>query len=95
MENLLDGMSSAKLITILDLVRGYWQVPMEPASQAKIAFSTDFGKYKFMVMPFGLVGAPAAFQRLLNKFFGNLHGKVAVYMDDLAIYSETWEDNLL
>ena len=68
---------------------------MEPTSQAKTAFSTDFGKYKFMVMPFGLVGAPAAFQRLMNKLIGNLHGKVAVYMDDLAIVSETWEDHLL
>ena len=94
-EDLLDGMSSAKFITILDLARGYWQVPMEPASRGKTAFSTDFGKYEFMVMPFGLVGAPATFQRLMNELFGDLHGKVAVYMDDLAIYSETWEDHLL
>ena len=61
----------------------------------KTAFSTDFGKYEFMVMPFGLVGAPATFQRLMNELFGDLHGKVAVYMDDLAIYSETLEDRLL
>ena len=94
-EDLLNGMSSAKFITILDLARGYWQVPMEPASRAKTAFSTDFGKYEFMVMPFGLVGVPATFQRHMNELFGDLHGKVAVYMDDLAIYSETWEDHLL
>ena len=94
-EDLLDGMSSAKFITILDLASGYWQVPMEPASRVKTAFSTDFGKYEFMVMPFGVVGAPATFQRLMNELFGDLHGKVAVYMDDLAIYSETWEDHLL
>ena len=68
---------------------------MEPASRAKTAFSTDFGKYDFMVMPFGLVGGPATFQRLTNELFGDLHGKVAVYMDDLAIYSETWGDHLL
>ena len=92
-EDLLDGMSSAKFITILDLARGYWQVPMEPASRVKTAFSTDFGKYEFMVMPFGLVGVPATFQRPMNELFGDLHGKVAVYMDDLAIYSETWEDH--
>ena len=94
-EDLLDGMSSAKFIMILDLARGYWQVPMEPASLAKTAFSTDFGEYEFMVMAFGLVGAPATFQRLTNELFSDLHGKVVVYMDDLAIYSETWEDHLL
>ena len=94
-EDLLDGMSSAKFMTILDLARGYWQVLMESASRAKTAFSTDFGKYEFIVMPFGLVRAPATFQRLMNVLFGDLHGKVAVYMDDLAIYSEMWEDHLL
>ena len=31
----------------------------------------------------------------MNELFGDLHGKVAVYMDDLAINSETWEDHLL
>ena len=77
-----------KFITILDLARGYWQVPMEPASHVKTAFSTNLGEYEFMVMPFGLVGVPATFQRLMNELFGDLHGKVAVYMNDLAIYSE-------
>ena len=87
-------MLSAKFITTLDLAKGYWQVPMDPASREKTAFSTDFGKYEFRVMPFGLVGAPATFQRLVNKLFGDLHGKVAAYMDDLAIYSTTWEDHI-
>ena len=67
---------------------------MDPASREKTAFSTDFGKYEFRVMPFGLVGAPATFQRLMNELFGDLHGKVAAYMDDLAIYSTTWEDHI-
>ena len=92
--DLLDGMSSAKFIRTLDLARGYWQVPMDPASREKTAFSMDFGKYEFRVMPFGLVGASATFQRLMNELFGDLHGKVAAYMDDLAIYSTTWEDHI-
>ena len=93
-DDLLDGRSSAKFITTLDLARGYWQVPMDPASREKTPFSTDFGKYEFRVMPFGLVGAPATFQRLMNELFGDRHGKVATYMDDLAIYSMTWEDHI-
>ncbi len=48
-DDLLDGMSSAKFITTLDLARGYWQVPMDPASREKTAFSTDFRKYEFRV----------------------------------------------
>ena len=67
---------------------------MDPASREKMAFSTDFRKYEFRVMPFGLVGAPATFQRLMNELIGDLHGKVAAYMDDLAIYSTAWEDHI-
>ena len=93
-DDLLDGMSSAKFIRTLDLARGYCQVPMDPASREKTTFSMNFGKYEFRVMPFGLVGAPATFQRLINELFGDLHGKVAAYMDDLAIYSMTWEDHI-
>ena len=88
-DDLLDGMSSAKFITTLDLARRYWQVLVDPASREKTAFSTNFGKYEFWIMPFGMVGVPATFQRLMNELFGDLHGKVAAYMDDLAIYSTT------
>ena len=93
-DDLLDGMSSAKFITTLDLARGYWQVSMDPASRERTAFSTDFVKYEFRVMPFGLVGAPTTFQRLMNELFVDLYGMVAAYMDDLAIYSMTLEDHI-
>ena len=64
-DDLLDWMSSAKFITTFNLARGYWQVPIDPASREKTTFSMDFEKYEFRVMPFGLVGAPATFQRLM------------------------------
>lgn len=42
-------------------------VPVAPDSVDKTAFITEFGKYNFTVMPFGLVGAPAVFQCLMNR----------------------------
>ena len=40
-------------------------------------------------MPFGLQGAPATFQRLMDRV---VHGLVftAAYLDDLIVFSETW-----
>ena len=55
---------------------------------------TPRGKYQFKVMPFGLVGAPEIFQRMMNAILGYLTAYVAAYMDDVVIYSSTWQDHL-
>lgn len=88
-EDLLDGLAGAKFITTLDLTKGYWQVPVVEESREKTAFTTPFGKYQFSVMPFGLVGAPATFQRFMNSLFGDLAAFLSSYIDDLAIFSTT------
>ena len=67
---------------------------MEEGLREKTAFTTPFGKYQFSVMPFGLVGAPATFQRLMNSLVGDLSSHVGDYIDDLVIFSKTWEDHL-
>lgn len=58
-DELLEKIGSAAYITTLDLCKGYWQVPLEPASRPYTAFGTPAGLFHFTVMPFGLHGAPA------------------------------------
>src|SRR5215213_10866117 len=68
---------------------GYWQVAMNEKDIEKTAFVTPYGLYEFLVMPFGLSYAPGTFQRLMNNvlhdFIGNF---VAVYLDDVIVYSK-------
>ena len=92
-EDLIDDLASATYITTLDLTKGYWQVPVEETSRDKTAFVTPFGKYEFTVMPFGLMGAPATFQRMMNDIFGDASNHVAAYID--VIFSRNWEEHLL
>ena len=60
-EELIDTVGPAKVISTLDLVKGYWQIPMDERSRDKTAFTTLFGLYKFDMMPFGLHDALATF----------------------------------
>ena len=65
-KELLDNIGSAEFVTTLDLAKGYWQVPLEPEDRDKTAFTSPRGLYQFTTMPFGLTGAPATFQRLMD-----------------------------
>ena len=94
-DELIDQLGQAKYVTTLDLTRGYWQVPMAENARVKTAFVTPFGLYQFCVMPFGLQGAPATFQRMMDQLLRGLEEYAAAYLDDLVIYSDSWEDHML
>ncbi|MBW0576578.1 hypothetical protein O181_116293 [Austropuccinia psidii MF-1] len=54
------------------------------------------GIYEYTRMPFGIKNAPAHFQRMMNTIFQEeiLEGCMVIYIDDIIIYSETWEDHV-
>lgn len=59
----------------------------------KTAFTTPKGLFQFRVMPFGLNGAPATFQRMMDILIRGLETFTSIYLDDIVIFSETWEDH--
>ena len=93
-EDLLDKISSSHFITTLDLQSGYHQVPLSQQCRHLTSFVTPFGQYQFNFMPFGLAGAPSAFQRRLAHIIRDFHNFAVVYIDDIAIFSESWEDHV-
>ncbi|KAM8771398.1 retrovirus-related Pol polyprotein from transposon 297 [Acanthopagrus schlegelii] len=93
MEDCIDQVGSAKYVSKFDLLKGYWQVPLSEKAREIAAFITPTGLYSYTVMPFGLRNAPATFQRLMNMVVGDLEG-CSVYLDDVVIYSESWDDHL-
>ena len=92
-EELLDRVGKAKYLTKLDMVRGYWQVPLDSASIPISGFVTTFGHFRWRFMPFGCRNAPATFSRLVSKLFVNMEDFCAAYLDDILIFSDTWEEH--
>ena len=93
--DMVESFRTANWFTTLDLASGYWQVEMKEDDKEKTAFITKQGLYEFNVMPFGLKNAPGTFQRLMNQVLRKYLNKfVAVYIDDIIIYSKTFEEHL-
>ena len=93
-DKLIDRLGRAVYITTLDLTKGYWQVPVAKRDRPKTAFTTPFGQFQFRRMPFGLQGAPATFQRMMDRVLEGLREYTSAYLDDLIIVSEPWRDHL-
>ncbi|XDV39343.1 hypothetical protein PO909_008599 [Leuciscus waleckii] len=93
-DDLLEKIGRARYITTLDLCKGYWQVPLNPQSRPYSAFRTPLGLYQFTVLPFGLHGAPATFQRLMDRVLQDCEDWSAAYLDDVVIHSNSWEEHL-
>ena len=61
----------------------------------KTAFSCQYGTYEYVVMPFGPQNAPSAYQKMVNGLLDPIRRPwLAVYIDDVLIFSETEEEHL-
>ena len=92
--DLLNDMSGSKYFTALDLTWGFWALPIVANDQHKTAFTGPDGEvYVWTKAPMGLSNSPAAFQRLMAHVLQGIPG-VSVYIDDITVYSTTWEADL-
>ena len=92
-EDLFRRLSGKKYLSKIDLTKGYWQIPVAPEDVHKTAFVTPDGQYEFTRMPFGMVNSGATLVRGLRKILDGMPG-VGSYVDDIVIYSDSWEDHI-
>ena len=92
MQDALDGLGKSKVFSIIDLRSAFLQLPLKPEDKEKTAFTTKSGLYQFTTLPFGLKNSPSIFQRLMhNVLNGLLHKTCMVYLDDIIVFSESFE----
>jgi hypothetical protein len=91
---LFNQLAGAKVFSKVDLRSGYHQIKICPEDIPKIAFSTRYGLYEYLVMSFGLTNAPAHFMYRMNSVFMlELDKFVVVFIDDILIYFKSEEEH--
>ena len=89
-DEILDQLGRSVYFTLVDLSSGYHQVLVDEKDKDKTAFSTPFGHFNFLRMPFGLKSDPATFQRIMDTILCGLQGETLfLYIDDGVIYARS------
>jgi hypothetical protein len=93
-DELLDQLQGATCFSMGDLISGFHQCTLLEEDRPKTAFRTPMGLYQFKVLSMGLCNAPSTFAALMHRVLGDMVGNgVLVYLDDILVYSKTWEEH--
>ena len=77
------------MYTKINLCHAYHLVCIANGEEWKTTFHTRYGSFEWLVIPFGLMNAPATFQRFMNDIFHDLLDIcIIIYLDNILIYSE-------
>jgi transposase InsO family protein len=93
-QEVLNALNGAEIFSKMDALSGYHQVELREEDVEKTAFGCKEGIFEFKKMPFGLVNAPATFQRLMDTALADVLWKfVVVYLDDIIVFSKSIEEH--
>ncbi|KAG8187926.1 hypothetical protein JTE90_027700 [Oedothorax gibbosus] len=91
-ERLFTNLQGCTVFSFLDAKNGFWQLPLEDASSYLTTFTTPWGRYRFLVLPFGLNNAPEEFQRAMEEIF-EAEPQIQPYFDDIALSSKNLQEH--
>ena len=91
-DELISMFAGAKVFTIVDMDKGYWQVVLHPESRKLTCMAFDIGRYQFKRLPMGSSFASDIFQRMLDSVYIGLPGVTGI-ADDMMIFGRNEEEH--
>ena len=94
-EDSINALAGSTVYSVTDFLSAYCQVPMAEKDIPKTAFCSKYGLHEFLFLPFGLTGAPATYQRLMELVLAGLQWSIClIYLDDVIIFGCNFEENI-
>ncbi len=94
-DDIMQALNGSQWLTTLDALSGFTQLTMHPNSREQLAFRSHRGLWQFTRMPFGYRNGPSVFQRVMQNVLAPFLWIFAlVYIDDIVIFSATFEEHL-
>ena len=93
-QELLQKRPSYKFVIILDLSDQYYTFVVKEECRHLLTTATPFGLFRYKRLPQGISIGPDVAQEAMENLFREFSDNVTIYFDDMAIFSDTWE-NLL
>jgi hypothetical protein len=90
MEHILQKVTCASKISMIDGFSGYNQISVLPEDREKTTFTTPWGTFMYAKIPFGLMNVGATFQRAMDiAFIGEKDKFVVIYLDEITVFSRS------
>jgi len=94
--DILQALMGSQWLSTFDTLSGFQQVEIKEEHRSISAFRCHRGLLQFKRLPFRLRNGPQVFQRIMNKILSTMLWLfVLVYIDDIVVYSKTFEDHLI
>lgn len=93
-DNVLERLQGAKFMTKIDLTKAFLQIPLTEDSCKYTSFITDYGQFEFLMVPFGIKFATGICNRIIKHILEDCESFVDSFVDDLVIFSTTFEDHV-
>ena len=91
-QEIMARLAGAKYFSKLDAKSGFWQLPLDSESSYLTTFNTPFRRYRFTVVPFGVVFAQEVFHRTIHEKFNDIEG-CETDIDDILVWGRTIEEH--